>query len=151
MWLNPSNPNTCPPELLEAFKREASAEADDDLAFIDTPEDDLDDDDVDDSSRETHQGPRQRRRGPGVRNGNANHAARLRALMQKDALHTYEELGEVLESGFSAFGFAGTVDTKGKGVKRDLVNVEDSVDTLEFSTEAVSVAREFLALEVSRV
>lgn len=153
MWLNPYNPNTCPPELLEAFRQEASTDVDEyGLAFPDASGDDLDSDSDADLStdRGSNKRTRRDRRGGGAHGDEANVAARLRAEMQKDALHTYEELGELVETGSSAFGTtARTTDPKGKRRKGDDDDdFSNEADTLVFSKDEVATAREFLGLAV---
>ena len=73
--------------------------------------------------------------------------------MQKDALHTYEELGELVETNSSAFGATTRTATDVKGKRKGLNeddedNFSNEADTLVFTKEEVATAREFLGLAV---
>lgn len=97
------------------------------------------DDDNEEDSGGSRSTTRRDPRGSGKGDDEAAHAARLRAQMQRDALQTYEELGELQDPAISV-----KLGAKGK-TKSDFA---ETTDTLHFTQEEVSTAREFLSLGV---
>ncbi|KAF8313044.1 hypothetical protein DL93DRAFT_2059484 [Clavulina sp. PMI_390] len=103
LWLNPKNPNSCPPELLEAFTREAA---------------------LDDMTS---------------RMEGASYAAKLRDQMRRDALQQANDDGE---DSFVGRPFS----SNRKGTDDGEPDYDADISSLEFTSEQVAEAREFLNL-----
>ncbi|KAF8326523.1 uncharacterized protein EI90DRAFT_3127735 [Cantharellus anzutake] len=153
LWLNPLNPNSCPPELLQALERtqqsggtfsaqipaefsiEILQDARSPTAGVDPDDDFL---------------PPQKLK------GHESEVARLREQMKKDALQPrlprlhgeMEDDPDELTEAF-AFGISSS-STGGKQARKTLDDEEQGVDketeSLDFSEDEVAEAREFLSM-----
>lgn len=138
------NPNTCPPELLEAFARDAAVDinGDDIVNSLDPTLEPLSQP-LDEYEEPL---PTRSRRERGVQASDADnlsHAARLRDQMRRDALQPSSDDIDDDVGGIRPFG-----SRSAKHHSDDEGDRDTETETLSFSTEQVAEAREFLNLPV---
>lgn len=138
------NPNTCPPELLDAFARDADTEIlhGDLVDSLDPTAEPrsrpLDEDEEPLPARLKEQSKN------ALEASELSQAARLREQMRRDALQpsvSSDDMGDDF-SGGHVFGSQGRSNN-------DEAEVDRETEAVEFSAEQVGEAREFLSLPVS--
>lgn len=138
------NPNTCPPELLEAFARDAAVDINgDDIVNSLDPKAELPSQPLDEYEEPL---PSRSRRGRGAKlsdTDSLSHAARLRDQMRRDALQPSSDDLDDDERGSRPFG-----SRRARRDSDDEGDRDTETETLSFSTEQVAEAREFLNLPV---